>query len=119
MFAPVVTPGVEPGIAPGGPPHVVTADAGVLQGVSRLTVIELARAAGFDVQLRPLPLAEFRRADEIFLTSTGGGVIPIASLDRVPVGGRAPGVFGPVAERLQRDYWALHDDPRFGEPVRY
>jgi branched-chain amino acid aminotransferase len=86
--------------------------------VSRSTVIELARAAGFDVQLRPLPLAEFRRADEIFLTSTGGGVIPIASLDGVPVGGRAPGAFGPVSQKLQQDYWALHDDPRYGESVR-
>jgi branched-chain amino acid aminotransferase len=101
-----------------GRPRLVTAEAGVLQGVSRQTVIELARGAGFDVQLRPLPLAEFRRADEVFLTSTGGGVIPIASLDGVPIGGRAPGVFGPVAERLQRDYWALHDDPRYMEPVR-
>ncbi len=101
-----------------GRPQLVSAETGVLHGVSRLTVIELARRAGFDVQLRPLPLAEFRRADEIFLTSTGGGVIPIASLDGVPVGGRAPGVFGPVAQRLQREYWALHDDPRYTEPVR-
>ncbi|MBL8348954.1 MAG: aminotransferase class IV [Burkholderiaceae bacterium] len=103
---------------PGGRPRLVSADAGVLEGVSRLTVIELARAAGFELQLRPLPLAEFRQADEIFLTSTGGGVIAVASLDGVPVGGRAPGVFGPVTERLQRDYWALHDDPRYGEPLR-
>lgn len=105
--------------ADGARPRVVSADAGVLEGVSRRTAIELARDAGCDVQLRALPLDEFRRADEIFLTSTGGGVIPVATLDGVAVGGRPRGVFGPVSQRLQQGYWALHDDPRHVEPVRY
>jgi branched-chain amino acid aminotransferase len=98
---------------------VATPAAGVLEGVSRRTVIELARAAGLAVQLRPVGVAELHAADEVFLSSTGGGVIPIASIDGVAVAGRARGTFGPVSERLQAAYWALHDDPRFGEPVRY
>jgi branched-chain amino acid aminotransferase len=97
---------------------LVTPADGVLQGVSRRTAIELARAAGMTVELRALPLAELRRADEIFLTSTGGGVIAIHQLDGVAVGGRAAGQFGPVTERLQAAYWALHEDPRYVEPVR-
>jgi branched-chain amino acid aminotransferase len=99
--------------------QVVTPAAGVLEGVSRRTVIELATAAGLDVQQRQLPVAELRGADEVFLSSTGGGVIPIASVDGVPVAGRARGTFGPVASQLQAAYWALHDDPRVTEPVRY
>lgn len=97
---------------------VATPAAGVLEGVSRRTVIELARSAGLAVQLRPVGVDELRAADEVFLSSTGGGVIPIASVDGVAVAGRARGVFGPLSERLQAAYWALHDDPRFGEPVR-
>jgi branched-chain amino acid aminotransferase len=98
---------------------LVTPQAGVLEGISRRSVIELARAEGLRVELRALPVAELRRASEVFLSSTGGGVIPIARLDGVPVGGRAAGEFGPVSTRLQAAYWALHDDPRYAEPVRY
>jgi branched-chain amino acid aminotransferase len=104
-------------VAEGG--ALVTPDAGVLEGISRRTVLELARAAGLAVEVRPLPVAELRRASEFFLSSTGGGVIPIARVDGEPVGGRAAGEFGPVSERLQAAYWALHEDPRYVEAVRY
>jgi branched-chain amino acid aminotransferase len=103
---------------PGVPTRIVTPAAGVLEGISRRTAIELAQAGGFTVEQRALPLAELRRADEIFLSSTGGGVIPIAKLDGVAVGGRPPGDFGPVSTWLRQRYWALHDDPRYAEPVR-
>ena len=102
----------------GAQARVVTPASGVLEGISRRTAIELAQAAGFTVEQRLLPVAELRAADEIFLSSTGGGVIPIASLDGVAVGGRAPGDFGPVCTLLQQRYWGLHDDPRYTEPVR-
>jgi branched-chain amino acid aminotransferase len=101
-----------------GPRTVVTPDSGVLEGISRRTVMELVRAAGLELQVRQLPVAELKRADEVFLSSTGGGVIPIATLDGALIGGRERGRFGPVSERLQAAYWALHDDPRYAEPVR-
>ena len=75
--------------------RLATPAVGVLEGVSRRTVIELAQAAGLSVELRPVSVAELRDADEVFLTSTGGGVIPIASVDGVPVGGRPAGVGAP------------------------
>ena len=106
------------GSSAGASARLVTPVAGVLEGVTRRTVIELARAAGLGVEQRLLALDELRRADEIFLSSTGGGVIRIATLDGVAVGGRAPGDFGPVSALLQQRYWALHDDPRYVEPVR-
>jgi branched-chain amino acid aminotransferase len=59
-----------------------------------------------------------RRADEVFLSSTGGGAIAVAQLDGVPIGRRAAGVFGPVTRRMQDAYWALHEDPRYTEAVR-
>ncbi|HRI19036.1 MAG TPA: aminotransferase class IV [Burkholderiaceae bacterium] len=101
----------------GAQARVVTPSEGVLEGISRRTAIELAQAAGCAVELRLLKVDELRRADEIFLSSTGGGVIPIASLDGVAVGGRAPGDFGPLTRLLRERYWALHDDPRYAEPV--
>ena len=102
----------------GAEARVVTPSAGVLEGISRRTVIELAGAAGWRVEQRLLPVDELRRADEVFLTSTGGGVIPVSHLDGVPVAGRRAGEFGPVSEHLRRAYWALHEDPRCVEAVR-
>lgn len=104
--------------ASAGDTRLVTPAAGVLEGVSRRTVIEMATAAGYRVEAAPLTVDALRRADEIFLSSTGGGVIPVSHLDGVPVAGRRPGDFGPVSAALQARYWALHEDPRYVEPVR-
>ena len=97
---------------------VVTPSTGVLEGVTRRTLIDLARREGLDVQVRVLSVEELRRADEIFLSSTGGGAVAVSQLDSVTIGGRAPGDLGPVTRRLQAAYWALHEDPAFTEPVR-
>ncbi len=99
--------------------RLVTPASGVLEGVSRRTVIELAQRAGFDVHQGALSVEQLRHADEIFLSSTGGGVIAVSALDGVPIGGRPTGEFAPVTAQLQAAYWALHDDPRYVEAVRY
>lgn len=98
---------------------LVTPAAGVLEGISRRTVIELARGRGLAVREAPLPAADLRRADEVFLSSTGGGVIGISRVDGVPVGGRPAGEFGPVTRALQDAYWGLHEDSRYVETVDY
>ncbi len=109
--------GVWPASA-GTPARIVTAGQGVLEGVSRRTVIELAQAAGLAVEVRHWTVHELRTADEVFLSSTGGGVIPISRLDGQAIGGRADGEFGPVSTLLQQAYWDLHRDPRYTEAVR-
>jgi len=98
---------------------LVTPEAGVLEGVSRRTVIEMARAAGLPVCIEALPVATLRAADEVFLSSTGGGVIAVAQLDGRAIGGRPAGEFGPVTRQLQQAYWALHEDPALTETVAY
>lgn len=98
---------------------LVTPAAGVLEGISRRTVIELARGRGIAVREGLLPVADLRGADEVFLSSTGGGVIGISRVDGVAVGGRPAGVFGPVTAQLQSAYWGLHEDPRYVETVDY
>jgi len=98
--------------------RLVTPAVGVLEGVTRRTVIEMAQAAGLEVEQRLLAVGELRRADEIFLSTSGGGVVPISHLDGVPVAGRRAGEFGPVSAQLQQRYWQLHDDVRYTEPVR-
>jgi branched-chain amino acid aminotransferase len=98
---------------------LVTPDTGILEGISRRTMIEMAQQRGIPLRIGPLPVADLRRASEVFLSSTGGGAVGVSQVDGVPVGGRAAGDFGPVTRQLQAGYWALHDDPRYVESVAY
>ena len=94
---------------------VHTADRGVLEGVSRRTAIELCERLGIPLRVAPLPVAAVRGADEVFLTSTGGGILPIAKIDGQPL----PQFPGAVTTRLYDAYWALHDEPVYRDPVNY
>lgn len=95
---------------------LVTPAEGVLEGITRRTAIELAQSLGIPVALRPLPAAELRGAQEAFLSSSGGGVLPVTRVDGRPVG---RGEVGPVTRRLLQAYWDLHQDPRYSTPVEY
>ena len=93
-----------------------TPNRGVLEGVTRKTVIELADGLGVPLEERAVASGELRRADEVFITSTAGGIMPVTAVDGEPVGDGGP---GPVTLRLRAAYWGLHEDPRFSLPVRY
>jgi branched-subunit amino acid aminotransferase/4-amino-4-deoxychorismate lyase len=95
---------------------IATPSRGVLEGITRKTVIELADAHDVALEQRTVPAEEVRRADEVFLTSTAGGVIPVTTVDGEPVGDGAP---GPLTLRLREAYWNLHEDPCFATPIRY
>ncbi|MDQ3912511.1 MAG: aminotransferase class IV [Actinomycetota bacterium] len=95
---------------------ISTPERGVLEGITRRTVIELAAEEGIPLETREVHAGEVRGADEVFVTSTAGGIIPITKVDGEPVG---DGVPGPLTLRLRDAYWKLHEDPRFAAPVRY
>ena len=95
---------------------LVTPAEGVLEGVTRRTVIEMAQSLGIPLALRALPAAELRGADEAFLSTSGGGVLPVTRVDGRPV---ADGQVGPVTRRLVETYWSWHQDPRYSTPVEY
>ena len=68
---------------------------GILAGVTRATVVELAAAAGYDVAEGAYPLAELAEAEEAFTSSSVREVMPVTELDGAPVGR------GPAADELQ------------------
>jgi branched-chain amino acid aminotransferase len=76
---------------------------GILDGITRAKVIDLARSAGIALVERRLEPDELRGADEAFLTSATRGVLPIATIDEKPVGSGTP---GPVTRKLM----ALYDE---------
>ncbi|MDQ3865036.1 MAG: aminotransferase class IV [Actinomycetota bacterium] len=93
---------------------ISTPERGVLEGITRKTVFELAAEHGIRLEARPVAADELRGADEVFLSSTAGGIIPVTAVDGEAVGNGEP---GPVTWRLREAYWELHDDPRFSLPV--
>jgi branched-subunit amino acid aminotransferase/4-amino-4-deoxychorismate lyase len=95
---------------------VMTPGRGVLEGVTRMTVLEIAKAEGLGTHLGDVPIGLLYEADEIFLTSTAGGIMPITTLEERPVGG---GQVGPVTSLIWDRYWALHADPRLTLKVDY
>jgi len=65
---------------------------GILEGITRATIIELARKdLKLMVEERPVDRTELYAADEVFLTSSNGEILPVLSIDRIPVGDGRPG----------------------------
>ena len=94
----------------------LTPASGTLAGITRRTVIDLARQAGQPVEEGPLSPGDLRRAAEVLITSTAGGIMPVTAVDGQPVGTGTP---GPRTCRLRDRYWASHADPQYATPVRY
>jgi branched-chain amino acid aminotransferase len=93
----------------------LTPDSGTLRGITRRSVIELAVQAGEPIEEGRLSAGDLRRAAEVLVTSTAGGIMPVTVIDGEPVGTGAP---GPLTLELRERYWASHRDPRFSTPVR-
>lgn len=89
---------------------------GVLLGITRRTVIEIAGQLGLPVHTGDLPVGDLYRADELFLTSTAGGVMPVARLDGQPVGNGKPRA---ITQKIRARYWDLHTDPALSFAVDY
>lgn len=93
-----------------------TPERGVLEGVTRKTVMEIAAARGIEVRLEHVPVDLAYRCDELFFCTTAAGIMPVTRLDGQPVGG---GQVGPVTRQIWADYWDLHYDPRLSFAVHY
>ena len=79
----------------------VTAD--ILEGITRNTVIHVAREdLGIPIVERPIDRTELYVADEAFFVGTGAQVCPIAEIDHRPVG---DGTIGPISRRIQSYYF--------------
>ena len=87
-----------------------------LDGMTRDTVIKIAAETNLAVHERPLPADEFRAADEVFLSTTGGGVIAISEIDGQKIGA---GSAGPVTQRLDGLYWEKRHAGWLTTPVDY
>lgn len=75
----------------------------ILPGITRDTIITLARDLGYPVTETLIPREALYIADEVFFTGTAAEVTPIKSIDRIMIG---QGRRGPITERIQKEYFA-------------
>jgi branched-chain amino acid aminotransferase len=94
--------------------HLLTPplSAGALYGITRGTVMDLAREAGLIVQEPNLTRYDVFNADECFLTGTGAEVVPVVKVDGRVIGSGVP---GPVTRALVKAYHTLTNAT--GEPI--
>lgn len=93
-----------------------TPERGVLQGITRKSVIDAAHANGLEIRVETVPVEAAYQADEIFMCTTAGGIMPISHLDERPIGDSKP---GPVTKKIWDTYWAMHYDDNFSFVVDY
>jgi len=83
--------------------YLVTPDIGssILQGITRDTVIKIAKQENIDTIEREVTRIELYNADEVFLTGSAAGVVPVLSIDRKKIGN---GDVGPITKLISQKY---------------
>lgn len=89
---------------------------GVLPGITRQTVFDLCDETGASVVAADLTREELKQADEVFITSTAGGIMPVTRVDGSAIG---DGKVGNVTRHLIDLYWQKHSDPAWSTAVAY
>lgn len=95
---------------------LATPGRGLFEGITRRTVIEIAAGLQMRCEVRPVRAEEVAAADEIFISSTAGGIMPVTGYEGRAVGDGRP---GPVTARIHDLYWRRHEDDAFSTPVPY
>lgn len=93
---------------------VVTPDRGALEGITRASVFELCDELALCCEVRPITIDEFRSADEIFTSTTAGGLTPVSRIDGKILSGDRP---GEISERLRKRFWQKRAEGWHGTPV--
>jgi branched-chain amino acid aminotransferase len=81
--------------------HTPSIDAGILEGITRDAVIEIAKTLGIKVVERTMDRHDVYTADEVFLTGTAAEVIPVVDCDARLIGDGKP---GPITQRLRKAF---------------
>ena len=86
--------------------HTSPVSAALLNGITRDTIIKLARDAGIEVFERDIPREYLYLCDELFMCGTAAEITPIRSVDGKPVGVGKP---GPITGKIQKLFFGIFD----------
>jgi branched-chain amino acid aminotransferase len=95
---------------------VICPDRGALEGITRKSVLELCADLGIPGHIGRITAEQFRDADEAFLCSTAGGIMPISRIDDRYLANGKP---GPLSMRLRQRYWEKHEQGWHATPIDY
>jgi branched-chain amino acid aminotransferase len=90
--------------------------ASILPGITRDSIVQIARDLGYEVREKPLIRTDLYAADEVFMTGTAAEVTPIRSVDDVEIGDP-----GPITKQIQETYLSTVTGKieRYGEWLEY
>ncbi|WP_018388254.1 aminotransferase class IV [Ancylobacter sp. FA202] len=95
---------------------VITPDRGALRGITRLAVLDICPELGLEPIVGPITFEELMDADEVFTTTTAGGVMPCARVNERIYGNDRP---GPISAKIKETYWRKHKEGWHMTPVNY
>jgi len=89
-------------------------NAGILKGITREVVINIAKELGYEVEERNITIHELFNADEVFVTGTAAEVVPIVKISGRVIG---TGKAGPITTKIMERYREICSKPEYGVPV--
>ena len=95
---------------------VSTPEASVLLGITRQTIFDICEELEVRCHAQVVTVDKLKTADEVFITSTAGGVMPVTRIDDQPI---ASCTIGPLSKRIMDAYWQMHNDGKHRDPVKY
>jgi branched-chain amino acid aminotransferase len=95
---------------------VSTPDASVLLGITRQTIFDICEELEVRWHAQDITVDKLKTADEVFITSTAGGVMPVTRIDDQPIDS---GNIGPLSKGIMDAYWQMHDEGKHRDPVKY
>ena len=93
-----------------------TPASGVLEGITRRTIIEISQDLGAMLEQGKVTRQDAFNASEIFITSTAGGIMAVTRIDNRPVGDGRP---GKVYRQFFNAYWRLHEESAYSRRIDY
>ena len=93
---------------------IFTPDHGVLEGITRQSVFDLAKELNLLIMKKSISAEELYSAEELFATSTAGGIMPITRVNGQEIGN---GKVGSLTRQLHKLYWEKHSDDSWSTSI--
>ncbi len=96
--------------------RVLTPKLGVLLGVTRQTVFDICTNLDIDCSAVDIPQDQLLGADEVFISSTAGGIMPVTKVNGQYIGDGSP---GQITSQITESYWDMHNEKNNKFVIKY
>jgi branched-chain amino acid aminotransferase len=93
---------------------VSTPSTSIIEGITRATVMEICERLSIPHKARPLTSYDLYVADEVFVSSTAGGLVPVVNVDGRTIGSGEP---GPIFTAIRREFRHMLENREHGTPI--